>query len=73
MGGSKRPHVNCACNLVTMCGHCHLERAESDITWALAHGYRIRRNSNLDPFTVPVVWFKQRVLLDCQGGWSLAF
>lgn len=65
MGGSKDPHSNCMCNLANMCPTCHLGRAEAELPWAYDNGYRVPRG--MVAAEVPILWFGQRVLLNCDG------
>jgi hypothetical protein len=66
-GGDTRPHTNCACNLVAMCGTgtlgCHgWVEAHPLLAGLPEHGWSMSKTIT-DPSTVPVLWFGRLVLL----------
>ena len=72
IGGDRRPHVDCPCNLVVLCGECH-EDAHDDRLWAEELGYVLSRETQLpaehsirrhDGNTGVASW------PDCKGGWA---
>lgn len=60
MGGARREHANCACNLIWLCAKCHRE-VESKREIAREYGYAVTQSAD-DPYRYPIL---------CKGKWSL--
>ena len=66
-GGSRDPHTDCPCNLLTLCmaDHGWVESRRAD---ALAQGWLVRQGQS--PSMVPVATRDGTLYLDCDGGMS---
>ena len=72
MGGDKRDHTDCPCNLVTLCLGCHQD-AHDDRLWAEEQGYVVSRETPL-PAEHGIMRHGGSGGVtswpDCQGGWA---